>query len=105
MSFSGQGRSALRPARRAEKLDFPFATINIILLLLFFFIVTGSIVGMFYLVGPIALRLPLPATRWDLLAYVAFVIGVRNFGGAAGGPPRPGTDPTRPEVEAAGSVT
>jgi biopolymer transport protein ExbD len=35
----------LRAMRKPEKLDFPFATINIILLLLFFFIVTGSIVG------------------------------------------------------------
>ena len=31
--------------RRRAGLDFPFATINIVLLLLFFFIVTGSIVG------------------------------------------------------------
>jgi biopolymer transport protein ExbD len=31
--------------RGKEKLDFPFAIINVILLLLFFFIVTGSIVG------------------------------------------------------------
>jgi biopolymer transport protein ExbD len=31
--------------RPREKLDFPFAIINVILLLLFFFIVTGSIVG------------------------------------------------------------
>lgn len=35
----------LRAMRKQEKLDFPFATINIILLLLFFFILTGSIVG------------------------------------------------------------
>jgi biopolymer transport protein ExbD len=34
-----------RLPRREAKLDFPFATINIILLLLCFFIVTGSIVG------------------------------------------------------------
>ncbi len=35
----------LRTERKREKLDFPFATINIILLLLFFFIVSGSIMG------------------------------------------------------------
>lgn len=35
----------LRAVHKPEKLDFPFATINIILLLLFFFIVTGSIAG------------------------------------------------------------
>src|SRR4051794_17095652 len=34
-----------RAIRKQEKLDFPFAIINIVLLLLFFFIVTGSIVG------------------------------------------------------------
>lgn len=38
--------------------------------------ITGSIVGMFYLVGPIALRLPLPATRWDAAAFAAFATGV-----------------------------
>jgi hypothetical protein len=38
--------------------------------------ITGSIVGMFYLVGPIALRLPLPATRWDAAACAAFMVGV-----------------------------
>ena len=38
--------------------------------------ISGSIVGMFYLVGPIALRLPLPATRWDAAAFVAFAAGV-----------------------------
>lgn len=35
----------LRTERKREKLDFPFATINIILLLLFFFVVSGSIMG------------------------------------------------------------
>lgn len=35
----------LRSKIRSRKLDFPFATINIVLLLLFFFIVTGSVVG------------------------------------------------------------
>jgi hypothetical protein len=38
--------------------------------------ITGSIIGMFYLVGPIALRLTLPATRWDAAAFAAFATGV-----------------------------
>lgn len=35
----------LRREQKREKLDFPFATINIVLLLLFFFVVSGSIMG------------------------------------------------------------
>jgi biopolymer transport protein ExbD len=35
----------LVPRRRRRGLDFPFATINVVLLLLLFFVVTGSIVG------------------------------------------------------------
>lgn len=58
--------------------------------------ITGSIVGMFYLVGPIALRLPLPATRWDAAAFLAFCTGVlglvasawrSNHAGMAGAAP------------------
>jgi hypothetical protein len=58
--------------------------------------ITGSIVGMFYLVAPIALRLSLPATRWDAAAFVAFAAGVvglvasawrSNHAGMAGAAP------------------
>jgi hypothetical protein len=36
----------------------------------------GSILGSIYLVGPLALRFPLPAGRWDQAAFASFAVGV-----------------------------
>ena len=37
--------------------------------------ITGSILGAFYIVGPLALGVPMPARRWDAAACVAFWAG------------------------------
>ncbi len=36
----------------------------------------GSVLGSIYLVGPLALRFPLPAGRWDQAAFASFAVGV-----------------------------
>ena len=36
---------------------------------------SGSILGSFYIVGPLALRVPMPAGRGDWIAFAAFVLG------------------------------
>ena len=38
--------------------------------------ITGSILGAIYLVGPIALRMQMPARRLDYLAFILFALGV-----------------------------
>jgi hypothetical protein len=38
--------------------------------------ITGCILGMFYVIGPLALRVPMPASRWDYVACGGFMIGV-----------------------------
>ena len=41
--------------------------------------ITSSILGAFYIVGPLALRMPLPAGPWDRLAFAAYVAGVAGM--------------------------
>lgn len=41
--------------------------------------ITGSIVGMFYIVAPLALRTPMPARRLDYWAFAFFGIGVAGM--------------------------
>ncbi len=41
--------------------------------------ITGSILGVFYVIAPLALRVPLPATRWDAAACAGFVLGVTSM--------------------------
>jgi hypothetical protein len=41
--------------------------------------ISSSIIGAFYIVGPLALRLPLPAGRADRLAFVSYVLGVSGM--------------------------
>ncbi len=43
--------------------------------------ITASILGALYLVGPMALRLPLPARRGDFAAFGAYAIGVTGMVG------------------------
>lgn len=43
--------------------------------------ISGSILGAIYLVGPIALRMHLPARRLDYLAFVLFAAGVTGMAG------------------------
>ena len=38
--------------------------------------ISASILGSIYIVGPLALRMPMPATRMDYAAFAAFAIGV-----------------------------
>lgn len=40
---------------------------------------TGSILGSLYIVGPLALRVPMPARRGDWAAFGAFVIGITGM--------------------------
>lgn len=40
---------------------------------------TGSILGSLYLVGPLALRLPMPVSRFDWIAFTAFVTGASGM--------------------------
>jgi hypothetical protein len=45
--------------------------------------ITGSILGMFYVIAPLALRVPLPATRTDYVACFGFMLGVIAIATAA----------------------
>lgn len=40
---------------------------------------TGSILGSFYIVGPLALRIPMPASKADWIAFAAFVAGASGM--------------------------
>ncbi|HSB60560.1 MAG TPA: hypothetical protein VLI67_02500, partial [Vicinamibacteria bacterium] len=41
--------------------------------------ISGSVLGAIYLVGPLALRFPLPAGRLDHAAFVSFAVGVTGM--------------------------
>ncbi len=43
--------------------------------------ISGSILGSLYVVGPLALRTPMPEGRADLLAFALFVVGVAGMAG------------------------
>lgn len=67
------GESRLHAPRPRPKLDFPFATINVILLLLFFSLLTGSIIGRneTALAPPVTTDLPLERLPRPLLLVAA----------------------------------
>ena len=66
-------KRGLRAQRPRPKLDFPFATINVILLLLFFSLLTGSIIGRneTVLAPPVTTDLPLQRLPRPLLLVAA----------------------------------
>ncbi len=41
--------------------------------------ITGCILGMFYVLAPLALRVPMPASRWDYMAGASFMAGVSSI--------------------------